>query len=149
MTAVRLMQMCGRDNSLEAKCANRRLNRPLLRRRLANELPNRRPGRSRPLLGGLRRRKYAYCCLASPSRMSLRPRPPYLTGVPRNNHLGVAQSPKQLRGASEIVARARAESNDLLRLTSTSEWDARAATGRICAVVASGQIHISTIVYSP
>jgi len=41
MTAVRLMQMCGRDNSLEAKCANRRLNRPLLRRRLAIELAKR------------------------------------------------------------------------------------------------------------
>jgi hypothetical protein len=41
-------------------------------------------------------------------------RPPYLAKVPRHNHLGVAQSPKQLRGASEIIAPAQIESNPFI-----------------------------------
>jgi hypothetical protein len=67
--------------------------------------------------------------------------------VPRNNHLGVAQSPKQLRGASEIVSPAPAESNNLVRVTPTSHGGARAATGRFYIVAANGRIYISNGTY--
>ena len=54
-------------------------------------------------------------------------RPPHQTKVPRHNHLGVAQSPKQLCGARYMIASARTESNTpgrrwRLALADESKW---------------------------
>ena len=62
----------------------------------------------------MRKRRYVDCCLASPSRRAVSPIAHFIyQKVPRNDHLGVAQSPKQSRGASKKVTSARAESKHL------------------------------------
>ena len=62
----------------------------------------------------MRRHRYACFCLASPSRRVASPFAHLIKQkCPANNHLGVAQSPKQLRGAKKIIASARTESTRL------------------------------------